>query len=193
VNSAEFTAPSISDTRSNARMGDALASLVREGLRQQGRVRLRLRGDSMWPTVPAGSLVAVERVAPEGIRLGDVVVWQQGGGLIAHRVVQKVRDGSGQWLVTKGDNASAADRRLDPLAILGRLAAVYGAEGSEAGQRDLARRLEAIFWVSRWRLRRLAGVAGRFLPAGVRKPLVHLRDRLGRSLSLAFRLTLLRY
>jgi signal peptidase I len=188
-----YTAPAISGAHGDARMGEALVSLVREALRQQGRVCLRLWGDSMWPTVPAGSLVALEPVAPERIRLGDVVAWQQDGDLIAHRVVQTVRDGSTLWLVTKGDNCTVADRRLEPPAVLGRLVAVHAEGDSAQVQSGWVRGLEAIFWVSRWRLRRLAGAVGQFLPAGIRKPLIRSRDQLGRYLSLGFKLALLRY
>jgi signal peptidase I len=193
AHSRGFAAPAVSDARFDARLGEALAALVREGLRQQGRVRLRLQGNSMWPTIPAGSLVAVEPVVPGGIRLGDVVVWQRGGDLIAHRIVQRLYHGATLWLVTKGDNTSAADQRLDPSAVLGRLVAVYGADGTAAVRSDWARGLEAAFWVSRWHVRRFVGAIGRLLPVGLQRPLVRFRNRLGYYLSLALRVTLLRY
>jgi signal peptidase I len=188
-----FAAPTVSDARSDARLGAARAALVREGLRRQGRVRLRLHGDSMWPTVPAGSLVVVEPIAPGGIRLGDVVVWQRGGDLIGHRVVQKVRDGATLWLVTKGDNTSDADQRLDPATVLGRVVAAYGPEGIAAVRSDWDRGLDAAIWVLRWHVRRFAGAVGRLLPMGLQRPLVQFRNRLGHYLSLALRVTLLRY
>jgi signal peptidase I len=193
THSRGFAAPAVSDARGGARLGGALAALVREGLRQQGRVRLRLRGDSMWPTVPAGSLVEVEPIGPAGIRLGDIVVWQCEGSLIAHRVVQRHRDGATLWLVTKGDNASAADQRLHSAAVLGYLVAVDGVDSSATVRSDWARGLEGAFWVSRWHVRRFVGAVGRFLPMGLQRPLVQFRNRLGYCLSLALRVTLLRY
>ena len=189
----EFAAPVVSDAHGDARLGEALASLVHEGLHLQGRINLRLRGDSMWPTIPAGSLVAVEEVTPGDIRLGDVVIWQQGGQLIAHRVVHKVRDGSNMWLVTKGDNCSAADPWLEPSAVLGRLVAVYNQDGAAKLWGSPAKDLEGAFWVSRWRFRQLAGAAGRFVPMGFRPSLTRCWDRLGYCLSLALKLMLLRY
>jgi hypothetical protein len=146
----------------------------------------------MWPTVPAGSVVAVEPIAPEAIRLGDVVVWQRGGELIAHRVVQRARDGATVWLVTKGDNCSTADRRLVSSAVLGRVSGVHADDGAEAVGSEWDRRLEAAFWVSRWRMRALGGAVGRLLPAVMRRPLVRLKNRMGRWLSLGFKVTLLR-
>jgi signal peptidase len=192
MSNARFAAPAISDLRGDTRLGGALAALVREGLRQQGYVRLRLQGNSMWPTIPAGSLVEVESIGTAGIRLGDIVVWQSGGDLIAHRVVHRVRDGATLGLVTKGDNASAADQGLAPSAVLGRVVSVHRAGEAAIARRGWARTLEEVFWISRWHLRSLTGAVGQFLPAGLQRPLVRFRDRLGRCLSVAFSLILLR-
>jgi signal peptidase I len=189
----EFEAPATDDARGDARLGEAFASLVREGLRQHGRVNLRLLGNSMWPSVPAGSLVAVEEIPPGGIRLGDVIVWQRGGQVVAHRVVQRVRKNSTILLVTKGDNNASADQKLEQSALLGRVAAVYRQSETAKQQSNGSAALEAVFWVSRWRLSRLAGSVGNLLPVGLGRPLVRVRDRLGRCLSLAYKLTLLRF
>jgi len=91
----EFTSPQVSDAIADDRLNEALVALVRQGLRERGRLRMRLQGDSMWPTIPPGTLVEVERISAADIRLGDLVVWQQDGRLVAHRIVQRVRDDSG--------------------------------------------------------------------------------------------------
>ena len=122
--------PAVTAPSSGEHLGGALASLVREGLHERGRLRLRLQGDSMWPTIPAGSLVEVENVAPSDVRLGDVVLWQQGGKLIAHRVVQRTHDGSYCLLVTKGDNCSVSDHLLSLDAVLGRVVGIRGRNNS---------------------------------------------------------------
>jgi signal peptidase I len=190
---AQFEAPTIRNASERGQLGPALCTLVREGLSRQGHVCVRLQGDSMWPTVPSGSLVAIERAEPGKTRLGEIVVWEQDGTLIAHRVVQRARDGEGRWLVTKGDNCSAADQRLAPSEVLGRISAVQVGDGRVVPQDDRLRSLESAFWVARWRVRRLAGASGRRLPTNVRRYLAQLRNWMGRCLSLGFRHTLLRY
>jgi signal peptidase I len=180
----DFTPPTVSEPPPSDRRAEALQALVRQALDTRGQARVRLHGDSMWPTIPEGSLVRVERLPISGIRLGDVVVWQQGNALVAHRVVQKIRSDEGWQLRTRGDNCAHSDRLLLPRAVLGRVTAIVPHPPVRRRQ-AWSRRLEAGFWVGRWRLRSCLGAVGRGLPLGLRHPLVRLRQRLGRLLSQA--------
>jgi signal peptidase I len=188
----EFVPPTVADIPTDHRVGAALAALVRDALCERGRLRLRLQGDSMWPTIPAGSLVEVERTFPDDLRLGDIVVWQQGEVLIAHRVMERVRRGSEVFLVTKGDNSSGPDQLLSQEIILGRVAAILGPDQQMLRQSSRSRRLEALFWLARWHIRSRLGALGRLLPHRLQKRLVRFRDRLGLYLSRGFRSAWLR-
>jgi signal peptidase I len=188
----EFTPPSISDALSDARFSEALAALVREAVWERRRLSLRLQGDSMWPTILPGDLVDVEPVSAGEIQLGDVVIWERGGGFIAHRVVDRVGDNGDAWLVTKGDNSASADRLLASESVLGRVASTSRPGDLTLGRPVSQGRLEAGFWLLRWRVRSALGRASRVLPWPLRRSLRRWRDRLGRYLSLGFKAIFLR-
>jgi hypothetical protein len=180
----EFVSPAVRDAPLDDGLGEALVCLVQEGLRHHGRLCLRLQGESMWPTIPAGSLVEVEPVSTHDIKLGDVVVWQRDGKLVAHRVVQRMRAEPGVCLITKGDNCSSSDRGLPMEAVLGRVRRTMNADPAALGR--------GWFWVLRWHVRRFPDRLGRQLPGGLRALLKSLRDRAGRLLSRGFEVLWLR-
>ena len=180
----EFESPVVRDAPLDDRLEEALVCLVREGLRQQGRLCLRLQGESMWPTIPAGSLVEVESASPRDIELGDVVVWQRDGKLVAHRVVQRMGVEPGVCLITKGDNCSSSDRALPMESVLGRVRCTMNGEPVALGR--------GWFWVLRWHVRRFPDRLGRQLPGSLRALLKSLRDRVGRLLSRGFEVLWLR-
>jgi signal peptidase I len=188
----EFVPPAVSDLPVEPHLSQALVSLVQEGLGERGRLWLRLQGDSMWPTIPAGSLVEVEQVKTPAVRCGDMVVWQQEGSLIAHRVVQRVRAGSGVLLLTKGDNCASADRLMSQEAIVGRISQVKREDGTALVRSSVGYRFEAAFWISRWHARRILGRVTRRLPVKARIVLARARNSLGRTLSRSFEILYLR-
>ena len=188
----EFTSPQVSDTIADDRLSEALVALVRQGLRERGRLRMRLQGDSMWPTVTPGTLVEVERISPADTRLGDLVVWQHEGRLVAHRIVQRVWDGSEVHLVTKGDNASSRDHLISPEMILGRVCRLFGQADAVQNCDTFRWRLVAAFWVLRWNVRRPLDSMGRPLPASAKATLKRWRDSLGYRLSQGLQALLLR-
>jgi len=172
----EFAPPIVSDAPVEERLARALNALVRQGLEERGQVCLRLHGDSMWPTIPAGSVVDVQEISAADIRLGDVVVWQQGADLIAHRVVQKVRSDGTLLLRTRGDNCTNCDHLLSPQEVLGRVTTIRQGQATPRGATG-QQRLEAVVWVSWWHVRSFLSSLGRHLPLRIRRPLVRARER----------------
>ncbi|CAD5994929.1 signal peptidase I [Agreia sp. COWG] len=78
-----------------------------------GAMPLTVLTSSMKPGLPPGTLLVVRPVAPQDIRVGDVITYQiRSGvpGVISHRVtgISLGADGS-RTFVLKGDNNSAAD------------------------------------------------------------------------------------
>jgi len=96
------------------------ATVIEEVLATGNAARFRARGDSMHPSIRSDDLVEVERVDPESIRRGDVVLARLPRGLTAHRVVRITREG---WFVTRGDNAPDDDEPFTAGAIVGRVRA----------------------------------------------------------------------
>jgi signal peptidase len=66
---------------------------------------LTVVSDSMSPTYPARSLLAVERVDVADVSVGDVVVFrpEPSGSLVSHRVVRVDETPAGRELTTQGD------------------------------------------------------------------------------------------
>ena len=79
---------------------------------------------SMEPEIPIGSVIYVKPAEPEGIREGDVIAFQSGDSVIAHRVVrnQKVEG----TFKTKGDaNAGEDMNDVGYAALIGQVTAHY--------------------------------------------------------------------
>jgi len=85
---------------------------------------LVLRGGSMEPAIPVGSLVSLETVPPTNIHAGDVVTVESDNGVvITHRVVRAVLLPDGLFFEIKGDANTTPDPMLVPArAVLGRVA-----------------------------------------------------------------------
>ncbi len=78
-----------------------------------------IRGGSMSPAVPLGSLVDVVAVPPEEIAPGDVVMVKAANGVsVTHRVVRVVNEGGKLYFELKGDANSKPDPVLVPAASL---------------------------------------------------------------------------
>jgi len=108
----------------DASVGQAHAlkcELAGEVLRSFGNLRFKATGSSMLPSVWPGDTLVVERVTPDQVRAGAVVLVGRNGRLCAHRVVS-VAEGSGspRW-ITQGDANSAPDQPVSEGELLGRV------------------------------------------------------------------------
>ena len=81
------------------------------------------RGISMLPTLTEGNTYQVERVRPEELRVGDIIVYYINDMVICHRIVKMIRSNSQRLFIrTKGDNCEDADAyTVLPEYILGRV------------------------------------------------------------------------
>jgi signal peptidase I len=82
-----------------------------------------VRGASMAPAIPLGSMVTVTRVAPAKIGPGDVIVIQTDNGLVVtHRVTRALDLIDGRFFELKGDANETPDPVLVPArAVVGRV------------------------------------------------------------------------
>lgn len=75
---------------------------------------------SMEPAIPVGSAIYVQSVNPAQLMPGDVIAFQSGGAVVAHRVVENDPLTSG--IVTKGDANAREDRTpVQYSAVIGRV------------------------------------------------------------------------
>jgi len=58
---------------------------------------------SMDPAVPVGSVVVVNRVNPDRVKVGDIIVFQKSDTKTIHRVVEKIVENDSYCFKTKGD------------------------------------------------------------------------------------------
>ncbi|MFT4285936.1 MAG: signal peptidase I, partial [Protaetiibacter sp.] len=81
--------------------------------------------NSMEPSYPPGTLVIVQPIAPDDVRIGDAVTYQLRSGepeVVTHRVISIVTDGFGERrFIFKGDNNSEPDDPVIDAQIQGRV------------------------------------------------------------------------
>jgi signal peptidase I len=94
--------------------------LISDVLRSFGSVKVRVTGSSMLPCVLPGDILAVQRKELHEVGPGDIVLFVRENRLIAHRVVNRIRQGS-VCLVTCGDSMDQNDPPVFAHELLGRV------------------------------------------------------------------------
>jgi len=84
---------------------------------------LPITGNSMLPFLREGDYVLLSH-GRAGVRRGDLVVFRQGEGLVAHRVLRIVSGDDTTTFMTKGDHATRFDPPLNASEVLGRVLAI---------------------------------------------------------------------
>jgi hypothetical protein len=94
-------------------------------LRRGHRVRFRADGWSMHPAIRSGEIITVAPLGRAPVHVGDVLLYRNGRGVIAHRLAG-VRRSSGRIveLVLRGDAADSCDAPIAPEQVLGRVVTV---------------------------------------------------------------------
>ncbi len=99
---------------------DVLRDCLAEGL----AVHLPVSGTSMRPTIDGGATLVVDGAGPIAIRPGDIVVYEDAGHVICHRVLWRRRTPRGYELLTKGDGVALPPVWVPEGALIGRVAAI---------------------------------------------------------------------
>ncbi len=134
-----------------------------------GRDIYIIRGGSMSPFVPLGSLVIDDRPAPADIRPGDIVtVRLHDAVVVTHRVVRVAELPAGLYLELKGDANAASDPALVPASnVAGRVVAFAPVAGFILAMLSLSTGLIAALsmlaslFLAIWLLENLEGDLGR--------------------------------
>jgi hypothetical protein len=104
-------------------------SLAGEVVRTFGRVRLRVFGTSMVPSILPGDLISVQRSGLSGISFGEIVLYSREGRLFAHRVVGRAGSLDDPRLITRGDRLSHQDAPVSSSELLGRVTSIQCGDG----------------------------------------------------------------
>lgn len=101
---------------------------VAVNLLQSGQgVRFQAPGRSMKPTISEEETITVEPVSPLEVREGDIILYDNHTGLIAHRVVHIQRKNTSQLpdsFILRGDASVTDDKPVGAGQILGKVISV---------------------------------------------------------------------
>jgi hypothetical protein len=101
--------------------------LASEVLQSFGTLRFTATGWSMLPAVWPGDTLVVERISPDQVQMGEVVLVGRDRRLCAHRLVSRVEGSRNPRWITQGDAMSAPDRPVSGSELLGRVTSVIRA------------------------------------------------------------------
>jgi hypothetical protein len=121
------------------------------------RGTVRVRGESMQPTLRPGQLLAVD-FAPQRLSRGDMLVFRQGDLLLVHRLLGSARPKDGRpRLRTRGDGTLGLDPPVDLDRVVGRVIAL---EDGSRWRTTRDRRARTYAWCLAWHDLFWAAVAG---------------------------------
>jgi len=130
--------------------------IAAELLRRGAYVRFLAIGASMQPTIEDGELITVAPVAPESVKRGDILLYQNERGVFAHRVVGVVTgtlpllQGDCPLFLLRGDASVSCDPPVAREQVIGQVVAVQRGERSLALDSRPANLLRlARLWVSK--------------------------------------------
>ena len=113
------------------RLAEGSFLALSRGILAQGyELQCRTLGSSMFPLIHSRSLIRVQPVEPGHMRPGDVILYQSGEGLVAHRLIKKEPGPGKTVLVTRGDAFPwRATAQIDPEQVLGRVVSIEWRRG----------------------------------------------------------------
>ena len=100
-------------------------SLAAEVLQSTGRLRLRVSGISMLPTLWPGDWLTIQSHSFEQSKPGDLVLYVRSGRFFIHRVVRKCRLDEENFLITRGDCMADEDPPVQERDLLGKVSVIH--------------------------------------------------------------------
>jgi hypothetical protein len=96
--------------------------LATEVLCSFGTLRFAATGWSMLPSLWPGETLIVERVRPDHVKVGEIVLVRREGTLRAHRLIGTAGDAKNPQWITQGDALGVPDPPVAGEDLLGRVA-----------------------------------------------------------------------
>jgi signal peptidase I len=105
------------------------AQTVLENILKNGSACVSVREGNMFPWFRSGDLVFVRRCDFERVCAGDVILFEQKGELVLHRVIRRIPNAAaeraGTLLVTKGDARDEEDAPVSAKQFLARAIRIH--------------------------------------------------------------------
>lgn len=106
---------------SETELAEPLLNLTRELLGSGLKVRIVLKGFSMFPFLYPGNYGLIAQCEPEKLKKGDVVAYESEKKIILHRVWMVQQNQYGVFVVCRGDAQTEFDKAILGSEIIGRL------------------------------------------------------------------------
>lgn len=106
---------------SETELAEPLLNLTRELLGSGLKVRIVLKGYSMFPFLAPGNYGLVAQCVPEKLKIGDVVAYERDKKIILHRVWMVQQNQYGVFIVCRGDAQKDFDKAILGTEIIGSL------------------------------------------------------------------------
>ena len=97
--------------------------LSKDILARGASLRFRARGNSMRPFIQDGDMLSIEPIEASRVQIGDVILFGQGGRVLAHRAIKRHIENEGM-LIVKGDSHLRPDRPVHPDQVLGKVTSI---------------------------------------------------------------------
>lgn len=110
--------------RSSTELHALKCELAGEVLRSSGRLRLRVTGWSMLPTIFPGDTLVIERASSESVGKGDIVLFHRDHRMFVHRVAGTSGGDRDLQIVTQGDGMPNPDPPVSSSQLLGKVSFV---------------------------------------------------------------------
>jgi signal peptidase I len=79
----------------------------------------------MYPTIREGETITVEPIEPSAVMVGDIILYQSEGGVIAHRVARiEENETNALRFILRDDTLGGSDEPVEVQQILGRVVRV---------------------------------------------------------------------
>jgi hypothetical protein len=105
-------------------MNRRLTAIARTLSRDGYLLRAPVMGGSMLPWIRSGDCLVAAPLPVTSLVPGDLVLFERGGALVAHRLIRRIGKEDGNYLVTKGDWMTTEDIPLAPTAVIGKVIAI---------------------------------------------------------------------
>jgi signal peptidase I len=112
-------------TPSSVSSNHLLLDLSTELLGRGKCVRFRAPGRSMYPTIRENEAITVEPVAPQDVKVGDIILYRSEQSVVAHRVM-RIETGKGDTLrfILREDTLGTLDAPVEAEEVLGKVVSV---------------------------------------------------------------------
>ena len=97
------------------------------------QVRIKASGLSMFPSIGTGDRITIS--PQKDVRIGDVIVFNRGGQIVAHKLVKVFEKEGIRYYQTRGDSSFRLDQPITAGEILGKVT------GIERARLSFARRI----------------------------------------------------